>query len=113
MHVLSKEVFAFREKYGSLPSESYVKEFIEQTDLVRIGVLQYRAAWIDYGSEPNSTILAYSQKIYSGFVKSGYVVLWLNGKVEWIEQKNFDNILNKQQKTQELQWIQEHFQKLE
>jgi hypothetical protein len=110
MNILSKEVFAYREKYGSLPSESFVNEFIEQASLVRLTPFQYRAAWIDYGSEPKSTILAYSQKCYSGLVKSGYVVLWLNGNVEWVEKNNFDSIINKQQKTQELQWIKEHFQ---
>ena len=59
---------------------------------------------------PDTTILAYSQKNYRGFVKAGYIVLWLNGKVEWINKKQFEKILAAQQEQQELQWIKEHLQ---
>ncbi|MEN6386738.1 MAG: hypothetical protein ABFD79_16280 [Phycisphaerales bacterium] len=111
MNLLSKEIFRYRETYGSLPNESFIRDYIENTGIVRIGDLQYRAAWIEYNSEPNSTVLAYSKKTYSGLVKSGYVVLWLDGRIEWMKEKEFDKILSEQQKKQELQWIQEHLKK--
>jgi hypothetical protein len=111
MNVLSKEVFSYRQKYGSLPNQIYVDDFIDRAGLVRIGALQYRAAWIEYGSEPNSTILAYSEKIYSGFVKSGYVVLWYDGRVEWYEKKYFEKLLADQQKKDEVKWLFDHLQK--
>ena len=108
MNVLSKEIFSYRQKFGSLPNQLYVDDFIDRAGLVRIGPLQYRAAWIEYGSEPNSTILAYSEKVYGGFVKSGYVVLWYNGKVEWFEKNFFEKLLAEQQKKDELQWLLDH-----
>lgn len=108
MNVLSKEVFAYRQKYGSLPNQVYVDDFVDRAGLVRLGPLQYRAMWITYGSEPNSTILAYSEKIYRGFVKSGYVVLWYDGRVEWFEKEALEKILAEQQKKDEIQWLHEH-----
>jgi hypothetical protein len=113
MNVVAKEIFQYREKFGSLPNETYVRDFIENAGIVRINPFQYRAAWIEYDSEPNSTILAYSEKRFSGFVKPGYVVLWLNGKIEWMGKKDFEKILSDQQNKQELQWLKEHLQKKE
>jgi hypothetical protein len=110
MKLLGKEILQYRKTYGSLPPEHYVKQFTDKIGAVRITDLHYRATWIEFGEEPTTTILAYSPKNYSGFVKAGYVVLWLNGKVEWIDKKQFEQTLDKQQKQQELQWIQEHLQ---
>ena len=110
MEILGKEILQYRQKYGSLPSEIYVKQYEEAIGAVRLSV-QYRAQWIEYGADPNTTILAYSEKNYRGFVKGGYVVLWLNGKVEWINKKQFEKILTAQQQQQELQWLQEHLRK--
>ena len=108
MNLLSKEILGYREKYGSLPNETYVDDFIDKTGIFRIGPLQYRAMWIEYGSEPNNTILAYTQKNFRGFVKPGYVVLWLGGKVEWIDKKHFETILAEQQNKIEIKWLQDH-----
>jgi len=108
MNVLSKEVFAYRQKYGSLPNQLYVDDYVERAGLVRLGPLQYRAMWIEYGSEPNNTILAYSERTYGGFVQSGYVVLWYDGRVEWFDKNNFEKILSAQQKKDELQWLKDH-----
>jgi hypothetical protein len=110
--ILGKEILQYRQKYGSLPPETYVKQYEEAIGAVRLSDLQYRAQWIEYGADPNTTILAYSEKNYRGFVKGGYLVLWLNGKVEWISnKKQFEKILAAQQQQQELQWLQEHLQK--
>jgi hypothetical protein len=79
---------------------------------VRISELQYRAQWIEYGCDPNTTVLAYAEKNYRGLVKGGYIILWLDGKVEWINnKKQFEKILAAQQQQQELQWLQEHLRK--
>jgi len=111
MELLSKEILQYRKNHGSLPPEYHVKRFTDVIGAVRITNFRYRATWIEFGAEPMTTILAYSQKNYRGFVEAGYIVLWLDGKVEWMKEKQFKQILDKQQKQQELQWIQEHLQK--
>jgi hypothetical protein len=110
MELLGKEVLSYRQTYGSLPSENYARQFTEQIGAVRIGDFQYRAQWIEFGCDPNATILAYTEKNYAGLVKSGAAVLWLSGKTEWIDKKHFGEIIKKQQRKQELRWLQEHLQ---
>jgi len=110
MKVMGDEILNYRKTYGSLPAESFVKQYIAEIGAVRLTNLVYRAQWIEFGFDPNSTILAYSEKRYSGFVKPGSVVLWLNGNVEWMSKKQFEKTLAAQQKQQELQWIKEHLQ---
>ncbi|MBU1260678.1 MAG: hypothetical protein KJ757_03210 [Planctomycetes bacterium] len=111
MNILSDEIFKHKKEYGSLPSTIYVTQYIDRIGAVRLGNLQYRAQWIGFDSDLNTTILAYSQRNYRGLVKAGYIVLWLNGKVEWLGKKQFEQILASQQKQRELQWLQEHLQK--
>jgi hypothetical protein len=111
MGILGKEILQYRQKYSSLPSEIYVKQYEEAIGAVRLSGSRYRAQWIEYGADPNTTILTYSEKNYRGFVKGGYIVLWLNGKVEWMGKKEFEKILTAQQQQQELQWLQEHLRK--
>jgi hypothetical protein len=97
MGILGKEILQYRQKYGSLPPETYIKQYEEAIGAVRLAA-EYRAQWIEYGADPNTTILAYSKKNYSGLVKGGYIVLWLNGKVEWISsKKQFEKTLAAQQ----------------
>lgn len=110
MKILGDEILHYRKTYGSLPSEAYVKQFTEQIGAVRLSNLVYRAQWIEFGCDPNSTTLAYSKKNYSGFVRPGCIVLWLNGNVQWMNEKEFGKILAAQQKQQEIQWIKEHLQ---
>lgn len=111
MRIISDEILKYKKETGSLPSTAYVTEFTDKIGAVRLGNFQYRAQWIEFNSDPNTTILAYSKNNYRGFVKAGYVTLWLNGKVEWIPQKPFEEILAEQQKQQELQWLQENLEK--
>ncbi|MFA5292372.1 MAG: hypothetical protein WC496_04975 [Phycisphaerae bacterium] len=111
MELLGKDLLQYRKQYGSLPNESYAKQFIEKIGAVRIGIFQYRAPWIEFGAQPDKTILAYAKKNYYGLVKAGYIVLWLDGRVEWMSKKQFEQILMTQQKQQELQWLKEHLQK--
>lgn len=111
MELVGTEVLQYRKAHGSLPPEYYVKQYIGEIGAVRLSSLYYRASWIEFGSEPNNTILAYSERNYRGFVKAGSIVLWLNGKVEWMNKKQFEKTLAAQQQQQELQWIKEHLQK--
>ncbi|MBN1786781.1 MAG: hypothetical protein JW806_00115 [Sedimentisphaerales bacterium] len=111
MELIGKEILQYRKTYGSLPSEYNVKKFAEQIGTVRLIDFHYRATWIEFGAKPDTTVLAYSRKNYRGFVKAGYIVLWLDGRVEWINKKQFEQTLDKQQEQLELKWIQEHMQK--
>jgi len=111
MELLGKDLLQYRKQYGSLPNESYATQFVEKIGAGRIGNLQYRAPWIEFGAQPDKTILVYVEKNYRGLVKAGYVVLWLDGRVEWMSKKQFEQILTTQQKQQELQWLKEHLQK--
>ena len=71
----------------------------------RLGELHYRAMWIDLNAG-DDTVLAYTKRDYkSWFVSSGYVVLWLDGRVEWMEQGPFEDILAAQQSPEELATI--------
>ena len=110
MELLGAEILKYRKTYGSLPPEYYIKQYIDKIGAVRLSDFHYRAPWIEFGSEPNEIILAYSEKNYKGFVKAGSIVLRLNGKVEWINKKQFEQTLAVQQKQQELEWLKEHLQ---
>ncbi|PKL47249.1 MAG: hypothetical protein CVV39_06060 [Planctomycetes bacterium HGW-Planctomycetes-1] len=111
MNILSDEIFKYKKQTGSLPPTVYATQYVERIGAVRLGNYQYRAQWIEFNADPNATILAYSEKKYRGLVKSGCVVMRLNGKVEWMGKKHFEHLLAEQQKKQELQWLQEHLQK--
>jgi len=101
---LSSVIKNYKEKYGSIPPESYLQQIRDDLQgSLRLGGLQYRSRWIDFDSPPD-TILAYTERNYrSPFVNSGYVVLKLNGQVQWIEKKEFEQILATQQKPQEIE----------
>ena len=72
---------------------------------VRLAGLQYRALWIDSGSAPDE-ILAYIEKNYrSLLVGGGYVVLMLDGRVEWMDKKKFKKLLAQQQGTEEIRML--------
>ncbi len=111
MELVGAEILQYRKTHGSLPPESYVKQYINEIGAVRLAGLYYRAPWIEFGSDPNKTILAYSEKKYRGFVKAGGIILWLNGRVEWMNKKQFEQTLTAQQKQQELEWLREQLQK--
>ena len=109
MEHIGQEVLGYREKYRSLPSESYLGPIKRQH--VRLGELNYRAQWIDFESPPD-TILAYTKKEFrSEFVKSGYVVLRLDGQVQWMEKKEFEQLLARQQSQREIEMLQRHVDK--
>ncbi len=106
MNNLSIIVKNHKDQYGMIPSESYieqVKDYLQGS--LRLGKLQYRSRWIDYDSSPD-TILAYTERNYrSPFVKSGFVVLRLDGQVQWMGNAEFKQIFATQQKPEEIECL--------
>lgn len=98
---LGRVVLAYREAHGQIPSQYYVDEIEKQLEgSVRMGNLIYRARWIGFGAGKDE-ILAYTKKDYGLLFGSGYVVLRLDGSVEWMGVEEFETLLNSQQSTEE------------
>jgi len=95
---LGQLVLEYKNRYGSIPPQSYIDDVKNTLEgYVRVGDLQYRARWIDIDCSGDE-ILAYTEKFYhSPFSASGYIVLRLNGRVEWMDVKDFKALLTKQQ----------------
>jgi len=93
MTQLGDRVLEYRRQHGSLPPQSFVDSIKGDVEgAVRMGNVNYRARWIGLDA-PNDTILAYSQKrLPSSFLKDGYVVLRLDGTVEWLPTKQFTTL---------------------
>jgi hypothetical protein len=107
MEHLGRLVLQYRQKHGLAPPESYVDNIKEDLEgSVRLGALRYRARWIDLECPPD-TILAYVQRHYpSSLLDDGYVVLRLNGEVEWMGTQEFETLLSQQQGPLEMQEMQ-------
>ena len=106
MEHLSQTVLQYRKNYGSVPPESYVDRIKEELEgHVRLGNLQYRARWIDPDATPGE-VLAYTEKKYrSSLLSDGYVVLRLDGRVEWMGKQEFDTLLPEQQRQMETEML--------
>jgi hypothetical protein len=106
MKQLSEVVLKYRKEYGAVPPESYVNEI--KRDLVgwvRLGDLKYRAQWIDIGAAPDE-ILAYAEKKYpSSLLNDGYVVLRLDGRVEWMSKQELEKLLAPRQSKIEIDML--------
>jgi hypothetical protein len=104
MEHLGKLVLQYRQENGSVPPQSYVDNI--KTNLkghARLGKLQYRALWIDFDSIPDD-VLAYVEKKYRSFVLSnGFIVLRLDGRVEWMQKQQLDILLARQQSRMEIE----------
>lgn len=100
MHQLGQIVLQYRKEHGSVPPQSYVDSIRENLEgNVRLGGLKYRARWIDFESSPDE-VLAYAEKNYrSLFLGKGFIVLRLDGTVEWMGKKHFEDLLAQQQST--------------
>ena len=107
MEQLGQIVLQYQKNYGLVPPQSYIEGIKE--DLpghVRLGQLHYRARWIDFESTPDK-ILAYAEKNYRSLVLGrGYVVLRLDGHIEWIGKKEFETLLAEQQTQAEIEILQ-------
>ncbi len=106
MQQLGQIVLSYRKEYGAAPPESYVNSI--KKDLkgwVRLGNLKYRAQWIDFDATADE-ILAYSERNYhSSLLDDGYVVLRLDGRVEWMEKQQFEKLLTQQQSKMEIDML--------
>ena len=106
MQHLAQIVRQYRNEHGSVPPQSYIDSIKENLEgYVRLGRLIYRAQWLDLESTPDE-ILAYSEKNYRSFIGKGFIVLRLDGTVEWLDKKKFQTILNRQQTPLEIQTLQ-------
>ncbi len=104
MELLGKEVQEYRNEYHSTPPESHFNQMKNSVSTVRLGEVQYRAQWIGFDDGPD-TVLAYSYKNYRFLVGRGYVVMRLDGSVEWIERDEFIKLLKKQQTDAEVELL--------
>ena len=94
IEAIGKTVLQYRKDNGYLPPQNYVDRIKQGVaGSVRLGKLSYRALYINIGAKPDE-ILAYTGKNYKSlFVSDGYVVLRLNGQVEWIDTQSFEEEL--------------------
>ncbi len=108
MEHLGRIVVEYRKSQGSVPPQSYIDSVRNQLEgSPRLGDLQYRAFWIDFESGPDE-IMAYSEKDYgSWFIGKGYIVLRLDGTVQWLDKQECEAILKKQQSRKELEMLKE------
>jgi hypothetical protein len=104
MEQLGKIVQQYREQRHSTPPESFLNQQKDALSAVRLGEVRYRAQWIGFDADPD-TILAYSYKNYKFLVKRGYVVMRLDGSVEWMVKKEFEQLLKKQQNQAEIELL--------
>jgi hypothetical protein len=101
MNILGQKLLEYKKTYGSLPPESYLDKIYEDIQgNVRLGKVKYRAVWITLDSGPDE-IMAYAEKSPSLFRKGSFIVLRLNGKVEWMEKQKFTSLLESQQSQME------------
>ncbi len=106
MEQLSRIVLTYRKDNGSVPPQSYVNGIKENLEgAVRLGDLQYRARWLDFESGPDE-ILAYTEKKYHSLLTgSGFIVLRLDGRVEWMDKRKFETLLAAQQSPMEIEML--------
>jgi hypothetical protein len=106
MEHLSRIVLQHREKYGPVPPESYIDRIKEELEgHVRLGKVIYRAQWIDFESTPDE-ILAYTERPHSSWLfGKKYIVLRLDGRVEWMDKQKFETLLAQKQSSQELEML--------
>lgn len=108
MEQLGQRVLNYRKVHGLVPPESYVDGIKEDLEgHVRLGDVQYRGLWIDLDSTDDE-ILAYAQRDYHSLVVGrGYIVLRLDGRVEWLGKQECEKLLAEQQSPTEVQMLRE------
>ena len=106
MEHLGRIALKYREDNGAVPPESYIDDIKENLEgYVRLGKLNYRARWIDFEASPDE-ILAYTEKNYpSPLVGKGFIVLRLDGRVEWMNKQSFTTLLAQQQDPLEIEMM--------
>ena len=103
---LGRRLVQYRKGRGFVPSESFVdriRDYLEGG--IRLGKMDYRALWINMDSGDDE-ILAYSARNYPGsFLDDGFIVLRLDGRVDWMGKKEFEELLAKQQSRAEIEML--------
>lgn len=103
---LGEVVLEYKKTNGVIPPQSYIDRV--ETSLqgyARLSEIQYRARWIDFDS-PADDILAYSEQNYRSLViADGFIVLRLNGRVEWVDKKILTEVLHQQLKPEEIEQL--------
>ena len=104
MEHLGHEVLSYREKHGIIPPEFYVNKLISDLEgHARLGDLQYRGRWISFDCPPEE-ILAYTRNQHDSFLlNTGYIVLRLDGRTEWMDKEEFESLLAQQQDYMEIE----------
>jgi hypothetical protein len=99
MERLGQIILQYRKEHGSVPSEDYIRSIEEKLQAqIRLGKLHYRARWISLDSNPDE-ILAYTeQRFRFSLISDGYVVLRLDGRVQWLGKEGFQKLLSQQQR---------------
>jgi hypothetical protein len=102
MEHLGRVVLGYRQMHGSVPAQYYIDEIKKELEgSARLGNIAYRARWIQFGATGDE-ILAYTRKDYGNSVfGSGYIVLRLDGRVEWMKPQEFEPLLRSQQSAEE------------
>ncbi|MDD5326710.1 MAG: hypothetical protein PHY02_02725 [Phycisphaerae bacterium] len=108
MEHLGRVVVQYRQSHGSVPSESYINRTREELEgRVRLGDVTYRAQWINFESSPDE-ILAYTEKPHGSWLfGKRYIVLRLDGRIEWMGKQKLDMLLAQQRSFQELESLRE------
>jgi hypothetical protein len=111
---LRQRIKQYRDEHGSVPPESWID--VQRENLpgsARLGDLKYRGLWIDPDSTSDEIILFAERDYYSLFVGRGYIVLRLgavladDGRVEWMDEREFKKLLSQQQSPEEIQMQQQ------
>ena len=103
---LGRHLVQYRKEHGFVPSESFVDRIRDDLEGgIRLGKMDYRALWINMDSGDDE-ILAYSARNYPGsFLDDGFIVLRLDGRVDWMGKKEFEELLAKQQSRAEIEML--------
>jgi hypothetical protein len=105
MKLLSESVQQYRQQNGrALPPEFYINREREVLGDARLGKIQYRAQWIGFNADTD-TILAYSYKDFGLTIGKGYVVMRLDGVVEWMAAAQFEQLFAEQRTQAESEWL--------
>jgi hypothetical protein len=106
MEHLSRMVSQYRVKYSRIPPESYIDDIREDLEgRARLGKVIYRAQWINFESKPDE-VLAYTEQPHNSWLYGKQnIVIRLDGRVEWMDKKELDKLLAKQQSSQEIEML--------
>jgi hypothetical protein len=106
MEQLGQIVLQYRKDHGSVPPEPYVDRIKENLPgHVRLSKFRYRARWLDFESIPDE-ILAYTVEAYHSLLfNKRFLVLRLDGRVEWMNKHELEILLAQQQTPMEIETL--------